>query len=951
MRLVRNSLSAAVRLGVVLGTTGLAMPVVAQDDAPEQTLDRIQVTGSRIRQVDVETAQPILSISRQEIEKQGFKSVADILQNLTAAGTPALSRSSPLSSGEDAGGYFIDLRNLGAQRTLVLVNGKRLGISTSGLQDIASIPSSIVERIDVLKDGASSLYGSDAIAGVINIITRTNYTGAEANAYMGEYGEGDGRKQTYDFVLGISGDRGSLTTSVEYAKEEGVWARDRWFSKDPRYPGHPDVGWTTVGQFGRFQQGGRWWVLNDDGNPTRFADFHQQDTTPVTGDVSNPSEQMHVLTPVERRSLFVDGSYEVTDGIAFRTDILYSKRESERQVAGYPVQSSAIDTPMSIDSYFNPVGNRHGFATPQAVSWTRRTWEMPRVSSSDLTTYRFTGAFEGAFMIGDTYWNWDAGAMLNGNDLVQVTTGNLSIPNVAAAVGPSFLNANGVVQCGTAANPIPFESCMPFNPLLSAGQPGQGSLTGDPAVANYLFPTEQALGSTDTTNYFANLTGTLFSLPAGDLAAAVGYEYRSEKGMFSPDALSQSGSSTNLAGGTTTGGYSIDEFYAELDVPLLADLPFARELSVNVSSRYSDFTTFGDTVNSKAGIKWRPIEDLLVRGTWSEGFRAPTVGQLYFGGSQSFEFFTDPCDTLFGNASTNANTAARCAQDVPQNFRQLQQGFTPASGPGTQTPVPFDSVASPNLQPETSTSRTVGIVYSPGFVEGLNIAADWWKIRIDNTQIGDGVDRILEDCYVRGIESRCELFTRHATLGYVDSLSFGEINAGYVETEGFDLDLSYRLDTDIGRFDVNWANTYVSKNNLFTAADAAVEEPQVSWGGNFRIRSNLGVSWELGDFGVSWGARYYSAMKEACYFDEECNHPDFAAPDTGEYPMHRRGSNTFHDLQVRWNAPWNATIAAGANNVTNHAGPAMYSRPNSGFSYYGGFDIGRFWYVKYQQRF
>ena len=175
----------------------------AQEQSQATTLDRIEVTGSRIRQVDIETAQPVLMISRADIENQGFSSVADILQNISAVGSPAFSRASPLTSNQEAGGSYIDLRNLGAQRTLVLINGKRLGISTNGYQDVSTIPSAVVERIEVLKDGASSIYGSDAMAGVINIITRKNFDGAEVNAYYGQYGEGDGTKKNYDFVTGF----------------------------------------------------------------------------------------------------------------------------------------------------------------------------------------------------------------------------------------------------------------------------------------------------------------------------------------------------------------------------------------------------------------------------------------------------------------------------------------------------------------------------------------------------------------------------------------------------------------------------------------------------------------------------------------------------------------------------------------------------------------------------
>lgn len=172
-------------------------------------LDRVEVTGSRIRGAEMETQQPIVVLSRAELEKQGFTSVVDVLQNMTSAGSPAISRSDALASGENVGGYYIDIRNLGASRTLILLNGKRLGATTSGMQDLSQIPMSAIERIEVLKDGASSIYGSDAIAGVVNVITRKRFNGGEANVYLGQYGQGDGDTKQYSFTLGAEGERGS----------------------------------------------------------------------------------------------------------------------------------------------------------------------------------------------------------------------------------------------------------------------------------------------------------------------------------------------------------------------------------------------------------------------------------------------------------------------------------------------------------------------------------------------------------------------------------------------------------------------------------------------------------------------------------------------------------------------------------------------------------------------
>ncbi|KRG70214.1 TonB-dependent receptor [Pseudoxanthomonas dokdonensis] len=965
------------KFALFASAVSLTGTAAAQDAEPAQqatTLDKVQVTGSRIRQVDKETAAPVLLIDRAAIEKQGFNSVADILQNVAATGSPAISRTSPLSSGEAVGGQYIDLRNLGAERTLILVNGKRLGATNGGLQDVASIPAAMVERVEILKDGASTTYGSDAIAGVINIITRSDFDGMEANAYLGQYDEGDGDRQQYSFVMGFTGDRGSLTAGVEYTKENPVWAGDRWFSKTT-YPSTPKGDRLLDDQSGSSRYSillnptGR---VDDKGNPifdrlTLDREGGNYDTSDINNyrpysrdlDGTYPGLQSTVYSGIERKSAFLNGKFDITENVRFNTDVLFTDRDSFAQNAGYPYQSAAWGTPLSADSVFNP--------RDVDVNFIRRPWEVPRGVYNNLQTFRFTGALEGSFQIGDRFWDWDAGALYNQNKGVQTSTGNLNTANVANAVGPSFINADGVVQCGTAPGPntsIPLGTgggnCTPWNPLIPYGIGGANSLQ-DPNVIAYLYQPGQAISKTQTNDYFANLSGTLFELPAGDLGVAVGVEHRKESGSFSPDALAQTGVSTDLASGPTSGQYSLDEAYLELLVPVLADMPGAQELSLTAATRYSDYDTFGDTVNSKFGFTWKPLDSLLVRGTWAEGFRAPTIADLYGGTSDSFETYADPCDSQYGTPT------ARCAADgAGAGFRQAANRPDGVSNAKfDQSNIPFKSGSNPNLTPETSESQTLGLVWSPGFAENLNMSLDWWKIKIENTITADDPTSMLNDCYVAGIESRCQgptTFTRDPNTGAITALSFGGRNAGYQQTEGFDFDLTYALDTDWGRFSLNSQTTYVAQNEL--KQDNSDSPPlqlngtsNSTYGAYFRVRSNLGVSWDMGDFGVTWNARYYSGLRSDCLsledFPEICSQPNYAAPETqGEIvPKNELGANTFHDIQGRWNTPWNGTIAIGVNNVFDHNAGADYNQPNSGYSYYGGYDIGRFMYMKYQQRF
>ena len=947
----RNS-RRAMRVGML--PAGIAIALIpafasAQEATAETssttTLDRLEVTGSRIRGADMETQQPIITLSRQDIEKQGFTSVADILQNLTSAGSPAISRSDALASGENVGGYYIDIRNLGAQRTLILLNGKRLGATTAGFQDLSQVPMSAIDRVEILKDGASAIYGSDAIAAVVNVITRKRFDGAEAEAYFGQYSEGDGETQTYSFTTGSTNDRGGTTLSVEYSKQEPVFARDRWFSKDGNAgPDYPGSGWSPVSQngswFGPCGPGGEdaWCTLRAGGNPANAADY-----VPHTADYNaNANLQMMLMTGIERRSVFANSNYDVTDNITFNADILYNHRITDQQIAGYPYQSAAFGTPISGDSAFNPLPGTD-------IDFRRRLWEVPRTTRSELETYRFAGGFSGFFETGSKTWDWDVGALINRNNTTKTGHGDMSLIASRQALGPSFINADGVAQCGTAADPIALSACRPWNPLLPNGVAGQGSLA-DPDLQRFLFPYYTDTGTTRTTSYTANLAGSLFELPAGEVGIAVGVEHRREQGRFVPDAFAQSGESTGLAATTTEGDYSLDEVYMELNIPVLSDMAFAKELTFNLASRYSDYSNFGDTLNSKFGFTWRPMDELLVRGTYAEGFRAPTISDLYGGIGSSFESYTDPCGVGAVN-SVNGNAACSGA-GVPLGYVQLGQGLVPCTAYPCQTPDQFISGSDPNLLPETSESRTVGVVWSPRWVQGLDISLDWYNYQLTDMIIEDSVDRILRDCYVLGNAARCNGVVRAAD-GHITDLFYGLANLGAMETEGWDLGVKYRLpELSVGQFAIDWQSSYVSKYD--EAGENSAGEPitigRVGEPGIFRVRSNLGVSWEKNSFGMAYTARYYSGMNEACVAGRPCNDPD--RYQNGEGAAQRQtGSNTFHDVQFSWKAPWNATIAIGANNVFDHRGPVMFTSPNSDFAYYGGFDIGRYMYMKYQQRF
>ncbi|MEE6230557.1 TonB-dependent receptor domain-containing protein, partial [Stenotrophomonas maltophilia] len=793
--------------------------------------------------------------------------------------------------------------------------------------------------------GASVLYGSDAIAGVINIITRKSVEGLELSAQHGQFSQGDGKDSTFSLVTGARGERGGYTLALEYQKADPVFARDRWFSKHGGAgPGYPRAGWSDLSQNGSWCDPALYdcatgnsvfKTLNRGGDPKNPNDYH-----PITpAEYSNGNEQMHVQTGIERRSLFLSSDYALSDQITFTTDIGYNERISDQQIAGYPYESTKFGTPLAGNSAFNPVGHD--------IAFNRRLWELPRTTESKLKSLRVAPTLSGYFELASKTFDWEVGALFNRNEVTKTGRGDMSLIASRQALGQSFVDGNGVARCGSAGAPI--AGCLAWNPLLPYGVAGAGSLA-DPELQRFLFPTFTDTGITKTRSYFANISGPVLELPAGELSVAMGYQYRKEEGRYVPDAFAQSRQSTALGAQTTAGGYSLNEVFAEVNVPVLRDLPFAKELTVNVAARYSDYSNFGSTTNTKASFAWRPVEELMVRGTFAEGFRAPSISDLYGGLGTSFETYVDPCGIGATN-SVNGNAACNAA-GVPRGYEQLAQGLKPCTSYPCATPNEFTTGSNPNLRPEESKSKTVGVVWSPRWVNGLDINLDWYSYKITNMIIEDDVDRILRDCYVLGNASRCGSVKRAAD-GHITSMFYGLTNLGAMKTEGWDLGIRYRLpEYAFGRFTLDLQNSYVSKydEEKQNSAGDTIMDGRIGRPGVFRLRSNLGVNWQLGNLSAQYTVRYYSGMMEGCMPNRPCTAPERIA--NGEPDAVRRvGSNAFHDIQVSYRLPWDGTVAVGSNNVFDHRGPIMFSKPQSSFPYYGGFDIGRTVYVKYSQRF
>jgi iron complex outermembrane receptor protein len=960
-------LSRSIRL-IFLGgmTLGMHAANAQTIDAPQ----RVEVTGSRIRQVDLETAQPVQVVTQEQIQKSGLITIGDVLNNLTSAGSPDFSRGGSLTSNKESGGQYINLRNLGSNRLLVLVNGRRWTATVDGYTDISTVPASFVDHIDVLKDGASSIYGSDAIAGVVNIVLKKSMEGGQLSAYTGQNDKGDGKSKDFSVNYGANSEKASLMFGIAHTEQGETWAKDRDITASPYGPEHFGTGFGTS-PYGRIAfvnpatggaltstaAGGINRIINHTGGATgtgvtsdtrNIANYHAY--TGVQDDTFNSSLQMMFQLPSRLNTIFTKGTVDLPYGTHFTTTAMYSQRNSSTQVAGYPLSStSQSNFPVYIDkdSYYNPYGSSVvGSAASRDLFFYRRTIEVPRVTNNENRTTHIDAALDGDFVIGGKPWNWSVAYNHSNVSGSTTGTGNVNLVNLKKALGPSFLNASGVVQCGTAAAPIALTSCTPFD--IIAGPSGSTTAALDYIMSSGM----QSYGST-TNSATADIGGELFNMPgnAGAVGFAAGLEHREMRGYNVPGQFEQSGYSTDLAGNSTYGRYTVKEAYAEIAIPLLKGLPFAELLSIDVATRHSDYSNVGITNNSKFSFMWKPAKDLLARGTWAEGFRAPALGDTFGGGSQSFDTYLDPCDTVYGEAARTPAVAARCAAaGAGAGFRQVGQAGTPiATAGGVQSAVPFNSGAgNASLTPETAVTRTLGLVYSPSFAPGLTAAVDWYRINVDNRITGVSADYVANQCYVQGVSSFCSSIRRDA-VGNISALSHGNANLGKLEVSGTDLSLTYRLPrTSFGQFSVRSETTFASAFKVKSAADADWENYAGEYFYN-KIKSNLTLDWDLGNWNASWTGRYRSKVKDQCNFEDQCTTPGGVATWGTDYNM--LGSVTYNDVSVGYKTPWKGKIMIGANNVFDKAPRYTVNGKASSSAVDGDVPIDRFVYVRYNQAF
>jgi iron complex outermembrane recepter protein len=960
--------SGAGLLALVIGSAAAAQEAVPPSASPStveaasepETGGEIVVTGSRIRRNPLDQDSPVITLDQDALAKTGLSAIADVLQRLPSASGGLNSKvnnsgnigNPPDGGGVGAGSAEIDLRYLSAKRTLVLVDGLRYvnGTSASGIPatvDLNTIPANMIERIEVLQAGASPLYGSDAIAGVVNVITVSRQRGLRASAQYGQYlGEGDGQTQDYQLSWGNGSDGPiDIVAGVSYVKQKAVRTADRDISQFPN-PGQTACtdaigGCSSAAANGRFDLrpyfiatptlNGNFTIgTAPDSTPT-FAELRQF----TNADRFNFAPFNYIVTPNKRVGGWVSVKADLGSDINLRVKAHYNRRKSQNQAAFEPLfigpdagngAGSLFDT-LSFDvnnpynpfgytlqSGLNPDGTPNGLAQNYSFVGRRLIEAGQRTFNQKVDTYSLTATLDGQLGVLDHTWYWDVNALVGVNKAKQSFTGNVRADRVALAIGDQDI-------CATIAG------CVPLN-LFG----GAGSITQD--MLDWIGFTEHDKSKQKLAGFTANITGDVVDLPAGPLSVAFGYEHRFQTAAFTPDPITAAGLSADIPAQPASGHYNVDEVYGEVRIPILKDQPFAHSLEANGAIRHSNYSISGSSTTYTATGLWKPVPDVLLRGSYSTGFRAPSLGEL-FGGRSRFDLpATDPCSNIAGSPwQTSAVVRANC----------IANGV-PASGSYQEEPgqLPVITQGNEDLKPEKSKNLTFGIVYSPEWARSggsnFNVEANYYDIKVTNAIAAIDPNVTLNNCALLGDAASCALVIRTAN-GFVNEIDGTLDNLDSIRTKGIDATLNYRSPaTSAGRFGLTVNATRLLKYVL-TASDGFVvidrlgtergspDQAFPKWKGNAT------VDWSLGDFGAAITGRYIHHVTEA------------GGPDG----TNRLGSRLYTDIQLEYSPSQldqRFSLAAGVNNLFDKDPPGCFTCSGNNYDP-GTYDApGRFGYVR-----
>ena len=904
----------------ILAAGALAVPAFAQDApaaapasvqeqatvAPEAD-DSIVVTGSRIRRPDLESASPVAVIDSQQIQSQGIVNTQDLLAKLPQVGIPGLSRTNSNFNTTGNGVATINLRNLGDSRTLVLVNGRRFvpGVAGTSVVDVNNIPADFVERIEVVTGGASAIYGSDAIAGVVNYVTKTDMQGITARAQYGLTSRGDNPNYTASITGGTKfgeDDRGSIIVNGTYSKDLGLLSNKRGISaEDCSNLGCGPQSYSSYSAQGRFElRNGANASTNAGGYASNLFSFNPDNSVVSGGGTGfNRNSVRRISTPTERYLAAGAAQYKFSDSVTAFLEGTYAKTKSSSQIEALALDSQ-LDTGVGygIDNPYIPASirqqiiarNSDGIASNDVTSidFRRRQNEVfSRSNTNDRDTFRIAGGFRGAI---SPKWSYEVSGVY-GQLKDRTSSQDIDITKYANALD-AVTDATGTIVCRDAAARA--AGCAPINLF--------GYNTASAAASNYVQADVAREVAIKNTQFVANasLNGSLLTLPYGDVRVAFGGEYRREKSAENWDALTNAGQNSGNQTPDTVGSFNVKELFGEIDIPILKDLPFVNSLSLQGAARYSDYSTIGNVFSWNAGAEYSPVRGLRFRGNYAIANRAPNINELFSSASETFPAVQDPCD---GVTAASTGTYANACRQIPAIAAAVRNGGTfQYTLADTQGINGFDG-GNRNLQEEKGKTLTLGAVIAPDQVRGFSLTVDYFDIKLTNAIGIIPRSTSIQQCLLTSEPQFCNNVIRYDNTGYIRTVNAQNINIADTKTRGIDVNLRYGralgLTTD-DRLDLSvlYTHTLRYKTQSDPAAPAYSGVGNLEYGAAFRDKVNATATYSAGPYSVNWTTTYLSPMVDtvrdefADYADQIGLSPEIAA-------HNEIASRFYHDVQLR----------------------------------------------------
>ncbi len=814
------------------------MPVQLASAQSAEEIEEVVVTGSRIRRNPLDEPVAIMDISAEAIEKTGLINLGSALQQLPISGSainsqfnvPGNSGFPQDGTGIGAGATQLAIRNVGAKRTLILVDGRRwiAGASASGVPsavDLNSIPENVIQRIEVLQDGASAIYGSDAIGGVVNIITHDNYDGFKIDAQTGSYiSDDDGESTQLSALWGGGNDTTHFVFSASYREEKGIetWDRARSAYPSPDATSCDAGGCSSFTPQGRFVLGPNYGfqditlndgVLNDGmsnipqwdpNDPDGGADFHAFATSDRFN-YNGPGFNF-LKTPNERVNFYANVNHDLAENISLFARMSYTNRSSETKGAPEPICLGAGCGNRIMDNIvvsalnpYNPFGVDLSVANGNLEFFGRRPLESgPRLFFQDVNTYMFTTGLSGDFASGARNFYWDLSVGYGDNRGFQEKRNSHNAAKIAVALGDPAV-------CSATPN------CVPLNYFGGQGPDGNGSITQE--MRDFITYTQRDYSEQTLKNISFNISGDIADLPAGTMGFAAGAEYRDHNGSFRPDPIAERGETAGIPSGATAGEFDVTEIYGEISIPLLSGTPGADLLELNIAARNSDYSTSGAEGTYKISAMWRPISEFSLRGSFSTGLRAPGIGELFGGAAREDFNFLDPCADYEGTLGE-----ANGGRDTPQPAQIQANCMTLGVSPGlAQLNPQLSAVSTGNaaLEPESSENYTFGFVYSPAWSEGLTwsegmtLSLDFYEVEIEDAVQGRSPGELIDACVETLDPFFCDGVPR-TPAGQIGLVQNQLQNIGGIDASGFDLMFTYMCpDTSVGQFNLRVSATHL----------------------------------------------------------------------------------------------------------------------------------------------